>query len=182
MREQNRKGSYAVAFCALMAALGTVIMAMGGLIPIATYCSPMLAALLLIPVLSELGAGWAWMTWAVTAALSLMLSVDREAAFLYLFVGCYPILQPRIDAIRSAPLRFAARLLFFAAALGAMYALLLWVLQLDTLTEELGAAARWMALLFFAALVAVMMLFDLALGRLRLVWLYRLRPRLLSKR
>ena len=76
----------------------------------------------------------------------------------------------------------AVKLLFFTAALGAMYALLLWVLQLDTLTEELGGAAQWMALLFFAALVAVMMLFDVALGRLRLVWLYRLRPRLFSKR
>ena len=178
MRERLRRGTWAVAFCALMAALGTVFMAAGGLIPIATYCSPMLAAVLLVPVQSELGDRWAWMTWAVTAALSLLLSVDREAAFFYLFIGYYPILQPYIDKVKAAPLRFLIKLLFFTAALGAMYALLLWVLQLDTLLEEFGAAALWMNLLFFAGLVAVMLIFDLALGRLCLVWLYRLRAKL----
>ena len=178
MREQAKRASRAVAFCALAAALGTVFMAAGGLIPIATYCSPMLAAALMIPVQSELGDRWAWMTWAVTAALSLLLSVDREAAFLYLFIGYYPILQPYIDRVKAAPLRFLIKLLFFTAALGAMYALLLWMLQLDILIEELGSAALWMNLLFFAGLVAVMLLFDLALGRLRLVWLYRLRAKL----
>ena len=68
MREQSRKNSWSVAFCALMAALGAVIMTAGGLIPIATYCSPMIAGVLLLPVISELGNRWAWMTWAVTAA------------------------------------------------------------------------------------------------------------------
>ena len=74
-----KRQSYAIAFCALMAALGAALMTTGGLIPIATYCSPLLAGLLLLPVLVEFGVREAWMVWAVTAALSLILSPDKEA-------------------------------------------------------------------------------------------------------
>lgn len=183
MREQSRKSSWSVAFCALMAALGAVVMTAGGLIPIATYCSPMIAGALLIPVMSELGDRWAWMTWAVTAALALLLSVDREAAFLYCFLGYYPILRPYLDAVKSKGLRFLLKLGFFMLTLGAMYALLLWVFQLSSLLEDFGGFSFWMNALFFAVLVAVMMIFDAALASLHLFWLVRLRPRFkLSKK
>ena len=177
MREQSRKSSRSVAFCALMAALGAVIMAAGGLIPVATYCSPMIAGVLLLPVMSELGDRWAWMTWAVTAALALLLSVDREAAFLYCFLGYYPILRPYLDAVKPKAARFLLKLVFFALTLGAMYALLLWVFQLSSLLEDFSGFSFWMNVLFFAALVAVMMIYDVALARLHLFWLVRLRPR-----
>ena len=178
MADRSYKRSWAVAFCALMAALGAVIMTAGGLIPIATYCSPMIAGVLLIPVMSELNNRWAWMTWAVTSALALLLSVDREAAFLYLFLGYYPILRPYLDAVRSAPLRFLLKLLFFSLTLGAMYALLLWVFQLASLLADFSDFTLWMNIGFFVGLVAVMMIYDTALARLHLYWLIRLRPRL----
>ena len=182
MREQSHRASRALALCALLAALGTALMALGGLVPIATYCSPLVASVLLLPVLSELDKRWAWMTWAVTAALSLMLSIDREAAFFYLFIGCWPILQPYFDAIKAAPLRFVCKLAYFALALGAMYALLLWVFQLSALLEDFGDFTRWMGLLFYLGLVAVLLLYDLALRRLQLYWLYVLRPRIMKSK
>ena len=97
-----------VAFCALMAALGTALMTTGGLIPIATYCSPLLAGILLLPVLYEFGRREGWMVWAVTAALSLILSPDKEAGSMYLFLGWYPILKPAFDRIRPRLLGWAA--------------------------------------------------------------------------
>ena len=50
-----------VAFCAMMAALSVVVMLLGGLVPVFTYCSPLIASILLLPVLDEYGAGKAWM-------------------------------------------------------------------------------------------------------------------------
>ena len=143
MDSKTHKASWALAFCALMAALGAAAMATGGLIPVATYCSPMIAAVLLLPVMSELGDRWAWMTWAMTALLALLLSLDREAAFLYLFVGYYPILRPYLDAVKAAPMRFLLKLLFFTLTLGAMYALLLRVFQLDALLEDFSGFGFW---------------------------------------
>ena len=148
-----------IAFCAMMAALGTVIMLTGGLIPVLTYCSPLLASILLIPVLDQHGRGRAWMVWAVTGALSMIIGVDKEAAFFYLFLGWYPILKPVFDAIPSHILRFAAKLLVFSAAIGLMYALIFFVFQIGEIMESFSGLL-WINLLFFIGLAAVMMLYD----------------------
>ena len=100
-REEAAKKSRVISFCAIIAALGTVIMLTGGLIPVFTYCSPIIASVLLISVLEEYGAREGWMVWAVTSALSLLIGIDKEAAFFYLFLGWYPIAKPFFDKIPS---------------------------------------------------------------------------------
>ena len=80
---ENKRQVFALAFCSLMAALGAALMLVGGVIPVMTYCSPLIAGVLLIPVLREYGGRWAWLVWLVTALLSLILSADKEAALLY---------------------------------------------------------------------------------------------------
>ena len=100
-RQKNHATAFRLSLSALMAALGTVLMLSSNLIPVLTYVAPMLASLTLIPILSEFGKKYAWMTWAVTALLALLLCADREAAFFYLFIGWYPILKPALDRISS---------------------------------------------------------------------------------
>ena len=41
-RSGSRKQSSKVAFCGMMVALSVALMLTGGLVPIATYCAPML--------------------------------------------------------------------------------------------------------------------------------------------
>jgi riboflavin transporter FmnP len=89
--ERQKPKSRPLAFCAMMAALGTMLMLTGGLIPVLTYCSPLLASFCLIPALDAYGKRNAWMVWAVTSALSLLIGVDKEASLFYLFLGWYPI-------------------------------------------------------------------------------------------
>ncbi len=178
MRTDAKKQSYTVALCALLAALGAALMTVGGLIPVATYCSPLLAGLLLLPLLVEFGRREAWMVWAVTAALSLILSPDKEAGSMYLFLGWYPILKPAFDRIRPAALRFLAKLALFSLAFAAMYALLCFVLQLDQVLEDMRELGLVLNLALDGLLVAVMLLYDFILGRLLPLYVYRLRPRL----
>ena len=178
MRTNLRRQSYAIAFCALMTALGTALMTAGGWIPIATYCSPLLAGVLLLPVLEEFGRREAWMVWAATMALSLMLSVDKEAAAMYLFVGYYPILKPSFDRLRPWLVSLGAKLALFTLALAAMYALLLYVFQLDVVLEDMESLGFWANVLLDGMLVVIMLLYDFVLGRLRLLYVCRLRPRL----
>ena len=174
----KKRPAYTVAFCSLMAALGTVLMLTGGLVPVMTYCSPLLAGVLLIPVLREHGIKWAWLVWLVTAALSLILSADKEAAFFYLFVGYYPIIKRGFDRVRPKLLAFAAKLLFFACAMGLMYGAILFVFGLDIGMEELEELGRAAAAAFFALLLVSLMIYDVALGNLAILYEYRLRPHL----
>ncbi len=162
------KPAHSLALCSLIAALGVVVMLAAGLIPILTYCSPMIASLFLIPVLRELGKGRAWMTWAATAVLAAILCADKEAVFFYVFLGCYPILKPGFDKLGRAA--WLVKLLYFAAALAVMYGLILFVLGLDIGIEGTGFMAA-----LYAALVAVMLLFDFVIRRMTLLYDRRLR-------
>ena len=172
--------AYTVAFCSLMAALGAALMLTGGLIPVMTYCSPLLAGVLLIPVLREFGKKWAWLVWLVTALLSMILSADKEAAFFYLFLGYYPILKQSFDRIKPTPLALLCKLLFFAAAVGVMYALICYVFQLDIGLEELEELGKFAGIAFYLLLVLCMLIYDYALRNLAILYEYRLRPRLMK--
>lgn len=178
MSGTGKRPAYAIALCALLAALGAALMTAGGLIPVATYCTPLLAGLLLIPVQEEFSRREAWMVWAVTAALTLMLSADKEAGAMYLFLGWYPILKGVFDRLRPAALRLLVKLLVFTLAFAAMYALLLYVFQLEAVLRDMDTLGVTANLLLDGLLVVVMLLYDFLLGRLTPLYRYRLRARL----
>ena len=174
----NKKSpAYRLAFCALLAALGTAFMLSSNLIPVLTYVSPMFASLTLIPVLREFGKKYAWMTWAVTAALALMLCADREAAFFYLFIGYYPIIKPDLDRIRSRPARILVKLAVFTAAIALMVLSLLFVVGLNDIREALS----W-NIAFYTMMIAVMFLFDRTFASMTILYEKRLRPVLMRGR
>lgn len=177
-RTGRPSGALKITFCGIMAALGVVIMLVGGLLGVATYCAPLLAAMCLIPVLIEFGQGFAWLTWFVTAALSALLSADKEGAFFYVFLGYYPIIRLLFSRIANRPLRFAAKLLFFIAAVAVMYLFLLFVLRLDAVTEELGSVSALVNALYFAALIAILAAYDAVLGVVENLYMRRIRPKL----
>ena len=86
-----------IAFGGMMAALATTIMCLGGLIPIATFTTPVISMLILAYVTKICGKriGWAW--YGAVAILGLMLAPDKEAAAVFTFIGFYPIVKPVFD-------------------------------------------------------------------------------------
>ena len=173
----KRNSTKSIAFGALMAALGTVIMLTGGLIPVFTYCSPIIAALLLIPVLDQYGNTAAWLVWGVTSILSLIIGVDKEASFFYLFFAWYPIAKPYFDRIRPRILSTGAKVLAFSACTFAMYYLTCSVLGIEEIVSSFSPV-RWLNALFFALLVVCMLVFDKVLERMKYLYLTRLKTRL----
>ena len=54
------KSSRKMAVSGMMAALGAAVMLLGGVIPLATFCCPALAGLMLIPLVFDCGRTHAW--------------------------------------------------------------------------------------------------------------------------
>ena len=133
----------------VFAALAVILMLLGGLVPFATYVCPMLASVLLIPLLEEVPRGLCWGWYVVVALLAGLFCPDREAAFIFVFLGWYPILKPALDRLPKLP-RLVVKLLIFNAAIAAAYALLIFVFQLEALIEEAEemGLAMLIALLF----------------------------------
>lgn len=177
-RSRSRRQSIQIAFCGLMVALSVALMLTGGLIPIATYCAPMASAVLLLPILLEFGKSAAWTAYAAVSIITLMLGIDKEAAFFYLFLGYYPILKWEIERIKNKRLRLPCKLLVFNAAIVIMYLVLGLLMNMTAIVEEFSQ----MGALLLAAFVLMLNLCLLIYDRLMvpLVYLYanKIKPRL----
>ena len=159
MRENARN----VALGGMMAALATVIMCMGGLIPVATFVCPMLCMLLLVYVLRTCGKRIAWAWYGVVGILSGLLGPDKEAAAVFLFLGYYPIIKPQMDQLR---LKWLWKLMLFNGAILLMYWLLMGLFGMSQLSaefDELGTVLT-IVMLFLGNLI--FFLLDRLLSRL----------------
>ncbi len=125
--------SYPVALGGVLAALAVVIVTLGGLIPFATYICPMLCGLLLFAVTRLCGEriGWAW--YGAVSVLSLLLSPDKEAAGVFVALGYYPIVQPKLE---NLPLQWLWKALLFNFTSAALYAALMYVFGMEQLMAE----------------------------------------------
>ena len=94
---------------------------------------------------------------------------------LFVFLGYYPLVKPRLDAIRSRALRLLAKLLLASFAVGADYLFLLSVLRLEAVTQELAETAPAVVWATCALGLVLFLLYDLTLARL--TRLYRRRRR-----
>lgn len=149
MTVANRSKASDMALGGVLAALAVVIMSLGGLIPAATFVCPMLCMLILTIVLKRCGRRTAWAWYGAVAILSLLLGPDKEAAAVFVFLGYYPVLKPKLD---SLPCKWLWKALLFNAAILLMYWLLMNLFGMAELTEE------------FAEMGAVMTAVTLILG------------------
>lgn len=133
MNQRRNSPASRMALGGVLAALAVVIMSLGGLIPIATYVSPMLCAVLLQVVLLSCGHRVAWAWYGAVAILAVLLSPDKEAAAVFVFLGYYPIVKPKLDKSRPA---WLWKGLLFNISIGGMYFLLLQVFGMAQLGEE----------------------------------------------
>ena len=172
----RRTKTRVLALGAILSALAVVVMMLGGLIPVATFCCPILAGFVLVPVLFEGGAAMALCAYGAVAVLSLLLGPDKEAAMLYALLGWYPALRPRLQRLPRL-LRRAVKLLLFNCAVAAAYALLIFLLGFDALRSELFGMGLWVFLGTLLLGNAVFVLFDFTLPRVTLIYQYRFRPR-----
>ena len=116
-----------------MAALAVVIMAMGTLIPVATFVCPVLCMMILQIVCRVCGSriGWAW--YGAVSILCLLMAPDKEAAAVFAFIGYYPIVKPKLDGMRIS---WMWKAMLFNAAIGVMYFLLIRLLGMDEIAAE----------------------------------------------
>lgn len=173
------KATRKMALTGMLCALAVVIMMMGGLIPLATFCCPAFAGLVLIPIFVECGERLSWGAYAAIALLSLMLCPDKEAAALFVFLGYYPILKWRLEQIRRRALRIISKLAIFNIAVGLAYALLIFLFRMDAILNEY----REMGMILTAACLVLgnitLLLYDRLLGIWTAIYVNRLRNKLM---
>lgn len=147
-----------------MAALAVVFLCLT-VIPVATFVCPALCMLLLRFVSQKCGKriGWAW--YGAVAILGALLAPDKEAAAVFVFLGYYPLIKPRLDGWKPS---WLWKGLYFNAAIGILYTLLLKVLGMDQLAREYAELGTVLTVVMLILANITFFLLDTLLGmRLR---------------
>ena len=174
MNHNSNSPARAMAFCGVCCALALVFMLMGNL-PFAAYCAPLIASVVLLPILVQQGEKMAWISYGAVALLALFLCGDRECSLLFLVLGYYPILKFRhLEYIRSRGLRIAVQLLLFNAAIFVMYGLLLLLMGGGELAAGMLSEGWLFNLIFVLLANFLMLLYDKMLERVLALYLHRL--------
>ena len=163
-----------IALCGLLCALAVTLLLLGGVIPIATFCAPLLAMVILLPILEEYGPRTAAAAYGAAAILALLLVPDRETALVFAAFGWYPLLRPRLGHIHSRPVRLLVKLAVCNTIIAVLYGL---ILRLMGLTADLLDASHWMNLLLLLLANVTFLVMDRALERLTILWHRKLRKR-----
>ncbi|WP_297986884.1 hypothetical protein [uncultured Oscillibacter sp.] len=166
-----------MALCGLLSALAVMLLTLGGSVPLATFCAPVLAMAALLPVLEEYGPRAAGKAWIAVSLLALTLDPDREAALVYLCFGWYPLLRPKLAGLSSRPARTAARIAVCTGVCLLLYGVVWRALGLPEDPDVSGV----FGLLPLALANVTFLLLDRALERLTLLWRRKLRRRVFRR-
>ncbi len=157
------KQSKRIALCAIMSALGVLILFAGAVIDIFSLTAAAVASLLISVVMIEVGACYPWLVWGVTSVLSLILLPNKLPAIMYFVLcGFYPILRGYFERL---PRLFAwvCKLGLFNVSLLALIAVSKHIFYLNDMGFDFTVPV---IIIGNAALV----MYDIALGRI--VWYY----------
>ena len=152
-----RTNAKQMALGGILAALAVIIMSLGGMIPVATYVCPMLCCILQFTVLRFCGRRVAWAWYGAVAILGLMLGPDKEAASVFVFIGYYPILKPKIDRL---PMKWLWKGLLFNSAILCMYWLLIHMFGMADISEEFSELGMTMTVVMLVMGNVIFFLLD----------------------
>ena len=123
-KSMRRRRTRRVAICALLSAMGVVILYLGALIDVLDLSVAVIASLLCVFAVIEMGGVWPWLIYAVVSVLSLVLLPQKSPAVVFaLYAGYYPILKSyleRLPRVISFVLKIAEFNLAFSALIFAM--------------------------------------------------------------
>lgn len=156
---------------AMFTALGVILLWVGAVVEVLDLSLAAIASLLTVLGVIEYGGAFPWLVWLSTSALSLLLLPSKFPALLYLlFAGIYPMVKAIFER-QHYILAWILKLSFFNTGLLVLIAVCTWLLHLPDTGLGFTVAVFAMANVTFV-------LYDIALGRLILLYMFKIRPRI----
>ncbi|MEG1994437.1 MAG: hypothetical protein RR048_05945 [Oscillospiraceae bacterium] len=176
------KKSTTVAMGGVSSALCLLFMFLTGVFPFATFALPAIAGMILISVVVENGYKVATTVYFAVSILSVFIVPDREAAMMFVgFFGYYSILKGKIDKIKSKLLKIGVKFAVFNTAVIAVYTIIIKVLGMTDILEEMSTFGEYTLLIMLLMGNVVFVVYDIALSRVAVAYIYWFRPKFLRK-
>ena len=170
--ERRRKTTRKLAAAALLAALGTALLAVGALVDVLDLSMAAIASLTVVFAVIELRGPYPYLVYAVTALLALLVLPAKTPGIIYaLFAGYYPVVKAVFERHFPRPVAWLFKILLFNAALA------LSVFLAVRFFPASGSVERWHYWLLLIG-TPIFILYDYALTKLITAYLLRWRGRL----
>lgn len=169
MREKTKR----LTVCAMLAALGVVLLYLGSMVEVLDISMAVIVSLFCVFAVIEYGGAAPWLVYSVTGVLSLILLAHKPApAVMYiLFFGYYPILKEKLEKLPVA-ISWILKELIFHVALAIMLVLGHFFMAGS---EDMNPLLFYVAFILLAEIAFP--LYDLAMSRLITLYLVKLRKR-----
>ncbi len=185
--ERDRSDKPRTAFCVALGgtitSLVLLLMFMATAFPVLDYAIPTYAGFLIVVVIVEAGAGWAFVTYCACALLCPLLTPDYEATLLFiLFMGYYPILYVYLMRIKNLLLRVLLKLAVFNAAILGYASVFKFIFTSVDLMEGTEMFGKWAGPAMLALANFFLIIYDSVLGMLITKYIGWFRKKVLKRK
>lgn len=158
-----------------MSALAAVIMLLS-YFPYLTYAIPAFAGLFIMAVVIEYGNKWAFGSY-LASLLPILLFAEPECKLLYLMLfGYYPIIKAISEKIRKPFIEWVIKITVFNIAVLLSYLLFARIFGISL--DDFNEFGKYGALVFLLIGNAVFVLYDIAVSRMAMFYLYVIKPKI----
>ncbi len=175
------KKTVRITLCAITAALAASFMLVG-YFPYLTYAVPGIAGLFMIMPLVEVGLGYAFASYAVSAMI-VLLSAEPESAAVYVcLLGYYPVLKALIERINNRLVEWSIKFVVLNCSLGLIYAVTRFIMNISV--DSLGDLGKYGVYIFVVLCNITFVFYDIAVSKMGALYMLRVHPHIkkLSKR
>ena len=172
--------------CAIMSAMGVVMLTLGSLVEVLDLSMAAIASMLCIVAVIEIGGIYSWMIYATTSILSVILYPAGTACWFYLvFFGFYPIIKEKLEKLNK-PLSWVLKIIIFNVSV-VVYVLVAFFIFYggvgtfsDILTQTFGESKFVSAFAIALPLILnfIFVIYDIALTRIISYYFIKVRHRL----
>ena len=159
---------------AMLSALGVVMLGLGSLVEVLDLTFAVIASLLIVYAVIEIGGAYPWLIWIVTSTVALLLLPLKTPVLFYaLLTGYYPILKQKIERRMARLPAWTFKMSVFAVSLALIVAVM-WLFA-PTLLETTGG---WIVIATTVVLAVLSFIFyDICLTKLITIYFLKLQKR-----
>ena len=177
----QKTNSAQIALGGIMGALCIASMFLGSILPFATFVAPAVSGIFIALAAKEIAVSAGFSMYFAVSILSLLIVPEKEMACIFVFFfGFYPLIKSYLQKIDIKILRVVIKVIIFNACIVGMYSILLFMFPMPSVSAEFAEYTSNMILALLVLANITFILYDLALERLFLVYVNRLRPRFLK--
>ena len=179
----RNKIAFRISLGGIITSICLALMFCTGMFPMLDYTLPAFAGFLMVIMIVETGAKWAFVTYAAVSVLCFLMTPNYEASLLFiLFMGYYPILKFYLDGLKSKCLSWIIKYLCFNVAIIVFYLLFQYLITSVDLLEGMEKFGKYALLVLWVGANIFFNIYDMLLGQLINLYVNWFRKKILKRK